>query len=173
MKLNYWMIMVYEVPNGEVGQIAVKGVRGRTLMKGYFKNEEATEQTFQGDFLLTGDNARIGDDGYFYFVDRKKDMIKRSGENVAANEVESVLVEHSAVYEAAVIGIPDDMRDEAIKAYIILNREAKVSERELIAHCKERLAKFKVPDSIEFVEDFPRTPVGKIQKHILRNSISI
>ncbi|WP_397538618.1 AMP-binding protein [Rummeliibacillus pycnus] len=163
----------YEVNDGEVGQIAVKGRRGRTLMKGYFKNDEATEQTFQGDWLLTGDNARIGEDGYFYFVDRMKDMIKRSGENVAANEVESVLVEHEAVYEVAVIGIPDDMRDEAIKAYVILNKNAKVTENELIEHCKERLAKFKVPDVIEFVEDFPRTPVGKIQKHILRNSISI
>ncbi|MGX9134619.1 AMP-binding protein [Rummeliibacillus sp. JY-2-4R] len=163
----------YEVTRGEVGQIAVKGVRGRTLMKGYFKNDEATEQTFQGDFLLTGDNARIGEDGYFYFVDRKKDMIKRSGENVAANEVESALVEHAAVYEAAVIGIPDDMRDEAIKAYVILNKDSIVTESELIDHCKARLAKFKVPDLIEFVEDFPRTPVGKIQKHILRNSISI
>ncbi|MGG0658515.1 AMP-binding protein [Rummeliibacillus pycnus] len=163
----------YEVTEGEVGQIAVKGVRGRTLMKGYFKNEEATNQTFQRDWLLTGDNARVGEDGYFYFVDRMKDMIKRSGENVAANEVESVLVEHEAVYEVAVIGIPDDMRDEAIKAFVILNKNAKVTENELIEHCKERLAKFKVPDVIEFVEDFPRTPVGKIQKHILRNSISI
>ncbi|HWI47730.1 MAG TPA: AMP-binding protein, partial [Rummeliibacillus sp.] len=87
----------YEVSDGEVGQIAVKGIRGRTLMKGYFKNPEATEQTFHGDWLLTGDNARIGEDGYFYFIDRMKDMIKRSGENVAANEVESVLVEHEAV----------------------------------------------------------------------------
>jgi crotonobetaine/carnitine-CoA ligase len=158
----------YEVAEGEVGQIAVKGVRGRTLMKGYFKNDEATRQTFKGDWLLTGDNAYVGEDGYFYFVDRMKDMIKRSGENVAANDVESVLVEHEAVYEAAVIGIPDEMRDEAIKAYVIVNKGSAVSETELIEHCQKRLAKFKVPELIEFVEDFPRTPVGKIQKHILR-----
>ena len=159
--------------DGEVGQIAVKGVRGRTLMKGYFKNEEATRQAFKGDWLLTGDNAYVGKDGYFYFVDRMKDMIKRSGENVAANEVESVLVEHEAVYEAAVIGIPDEMRDESIKAYVILNQGSTVTEAQLIEHCQERLAKFKVPEFIKFVEDFPRTPVGKIQKHILRKSISI
>jgi carnitine-CoA ligase len=158
----------YEVADGEVGQIAVKGVRGRTLMKGYFKNDEATRQTFKGDWLLTGDNAYVGEDGYFYFVDRMKDMIKRSGENVAANEVESVLVEHEAVYEAAVIGIPDEIRDEAIKAYVIVNKGSAVTEAELIEHCQVRLAKFKVPEFIEFVEDFPRTPVGKIQKHILR-----
>lgn len=160
-----------EVADGEVGQIAVKGIRGRTLMKGYFKNEEANREAFMQDWLLTGDNAYVGKDGYFYFVDRMKDMIKRSGENVAANEVESVLVEHEAVYEAAVIGIPDEMRDEAIKAYVILNQGFTVSESQLMEYCQERLAKFKVPECIEFVEDFPRTPVGKIQKHILRKSV--
>jgi len=140
-------------------------------MKGYFKNKQATNDTIKDNWILTGDNARIDEDGYFYFVDRIKDMIKRSGENVAANEVESVLTEHPLVFEAAVIGVPDDMRDEAIKAYVILQAGATISEEVLIAHCRERLAKFKVPDSIEFVTDFPRTPVGKIQKHVLRNAI--
>ncbi|HWL12909.1 MAG TPA: AMP-binding protein, partial [Ureibacillus sp.] len=162
-----------EVERGAVGQIAVKGVPGRTIMKQYFKNEEATMQALQDGWLLTGDNARIGEDGYFYFVDRVKDMIKRSGENVAAQEVESVLTQHLAVYESAVIGVPDDMRDEAIKAFVILNKGMSVTEAELIDFCKARLAKFKVPDSIEFVQDFPRTPVGKIQKHLLRNSITM
>ncbi|WP_427110562.1 AMP-binding protein [Lysinibacillus xylanilyticus] len=159
------------VNQGEIGQIAVKGIPGRTLMKGYFKNEQATNDTVLDNWLLTGDNARIDKDGYFYFVDRIKDMIKRSGENVAANEVESVLTEHPSVFEAAVIGVPDEMLDEAIKAYVILQTGATISEEALIAHCRERLAKFKVPDSIEFVADFPRTPVGKIQKHVLRNAI--
>jgi len=162
-----------EVKRGAVGQIAVKGVPGRTIMKQYFKNKEATMQALQDGWLLTGDNARIGEDGYFYFVDRVKDMIKRSGENVAAQEVESVLTQHMAVYESAVIGVPDDMRDEAIKAFVILNKGMSVTEAELIDFCKARLAKFKVPDSIEFVHDFPRTPVGKIQKHLLRNSITM
>lgn len=157
-----------EVPNGESGQIAVKGVPGRTLMKGYFKNPQATAETLVDGWLYTGDNGRLEEDGYFYFVDRKKDMIKRAGENVAANEVESVLADHHSVYESAVIGIPDDMRDEAIKAYVILRENATVTEEELIQYCRERLAKFKVPDSIEFVAEFPRTAVGKIQKHILR-----
>lgn len=157
-----------EVPIGQAGQIIVKGVPGRTLMKGYFKNEEATKETLQNGWLHTGDNARIGEDGYFYFVDRIKDMIKRSGENVAANEVESVLAMHPSVYETAVIGIPDDMRDEAIKAYVILHDDKYVTEEELLGFCRERLAKFKVPDVIEFTNEFPRTSVGKIQKHILR-----
>ncbi|MDP4157175.1 MAG: ATP-dependent acyl-CoA ligase, partial [Bacillota bacterium] len=110
----------------------------------------------------------LEEDGYFYFVDRIKDMIKRAGENVAANEVESVLCQHQAVYEAAVIGIPDDIRDEAIKAYVILRENYRLTEEELLSHSRERLAKFKVPDSIEFISEFPRTSVGKIQKHILR-----
>lgn len=157
-----------EVENGQPGQIAVKGVPGRSLMKGYFKNPEATTETLKDGWLYTGDNARLGEDGYFYFVDRIKDMIKRAGENVAANEVENVLADHPEVYEAAVIGIPDDMRDEAIKAYINLRENSTLSEEELIIYCRERLAKFKVPDFIEFTDEFPRTSVGKIQKHILR-----
>ncbi|USK35088.1 AMP-binding protein [Bacillus sp. F19] len=152
----------------ETGQIIVKGITGRTLMKGYFKNPEATAETMRDGWLYTGDNARVEDDGYFYFVDRKKDMIKRAGENVAANEVESILAEHQSVYEAAVIGIPDDIRDEAIKAYVILKENYEGSEQELLSYCRERLAKFKVPDSIEFIKEFPRTAVGKVQKHILR-----
>ncbi|BCJ86246.1 AMP-binding protein [Effusibacillus dendaii] len=157
-----------EVPTGQVGQIVVKGIPGRTLMKGYFKNPVATAEALRDGWLYTGDNARIDDDGYFYFVDRIKDMIKRAGENVAANEVESVLAEHPSVYEAAVIGIPDPMRDEAIKAYVILHNNHDISEEELLSYCRERLAKFKVPDSIEFISEFPRTSVGKIQKQVLR-----
>lgn len=157
-----------EVEQGQSGQIIVKGIPGRTLMKGYFKNPDATEETLKDGWLHTGDNGRIGEDGYFYFVDRIKDMIKRAGENVAANEVESVIADYKGVYEAAVISIPDDMRDEAIKAYVILQAGAKVTETELIEYCMTRLAKFKVPDIIEFVEDLPRTSVGKVQKHVLR-----
>ncbi|KRF61040.1 ATP-dependent acyl-CoA ligase [Bacillus sp. Soil768D1] len=157
-----------EVQNGQSGQIVVKGIPGRSLMKGYYKNLEATKETLRDGWLYTGDNGRIGDDGYFYFVDRIKDMIKRAGENVAANEVESALADYEGVYEAAVISIPDEMRDEAIKAYVILHKNSNITEDELILYCRKRLAKFKVPDTIEFVDEFPRTAVGKVQKHILR-----
>lgn len=157
-----------EVPRGQVGQIIVKGVPGRTLMKGYYKNLEATEEALRDGWLYTGDNARIDEDGYFFFVDRVKDMIKRAGENIAANEVESVLAEHPSVFEAAVIGIPDEIRDETIKAYVILREVQNVTEEELLSFCRERLAKFKVPEFIEFVHELPRTSVGKIQKHFLR-----
>jgi len=158
-----------EPPAGQAGEIVVKGTPGRTLMKGYFKNQTATEEALRDGRLYTGDKARIGEDGYFYFVDRIKDMIKRAGENVAATEVESVLAEHPAVFEAAVVGIPDEMRDEAIKAYVILREHHNLSEEELLAHCRERMAKFKVPDSIEFLPEFPRTSVGKVQKQFLRH----
>ncbi|WP_236823138.1 AMP-binding enzyme [Bhargavaea massiliensis] len=160
-----------EVPAGQTGQIAVKGIPGRTIMKGYFKNPEATAATVQNGWLLTGDNARLGEDGRFYFVDRLKDMIKRSGENVAAGEVESVLTDHEAVYEAVVVGVPDPIKDEAIKAFVILHDGATATSEELLDYCRERLANFKVPDTIDVVEDFPRTAVGKIQKHLIRQSV--
>ncbi|MFB6468751.1 AMP-binding protein [Cytobacillus sp. Hz8] len=159
-----------EVPTGQSGQIIVKGIPGRTLMKGYFKNPADTEEALRDGWLYTGDNARISEDGYFYFVDRIKDMMKRAGENVAANEVESALSEHPAVFEAAVIGVPDQIRDESIIAFVNLHENSAITEEELLSHCRERLAKFKVPDSIKFVTEFPRTSVGKIQKHILRQT---
>lgn len=159
-----------EVPIGQSGQIIVKGVPGRTLMKGYFKNHQATQDALRNGWLYTGDKGSVGEDGYFYFVDRIKDMIKRAGENVAANEVESVIAQHPNVFEVAVVGIPDDMCDEAIKAFVILNNGQQTTEEEILSLCRERLAKFKVPNFIEFVEQFPRTSVGKIQKHLLRKT---
>lgn len=157
-----------EVMDGEVGEILLAGIPGATVMKGYFNNPEATSQTLQNGWLHTGDKARKAPNGFYYFVDRQKDMIKRAGENVAASEVENTIMEHPAVYEAIVIGIPDAMHDEALKAFIILKAGKHATEEDIIGYCKERLAKFKVPSAVEFVEDFPRTSVGKIQKHKLK-----
>lgn len=158
-----------EVPQGEVGELIVKGVPGRTLMKGYFNNQQATDEALKDGWLYTGDNVRMDEEGYFFFVDRKKDMIKRAGENVAANEIETVIAEHPGVFDCAVIGIPDEIRDETIKAYIVLREGHHVSPEEIRSFCQARLAKFKVPEFVEFVAELPRTSVGKIQKHILRN----
>ncbi|SFJ66686.1 AMP-binding protein [Thermoflavimicrobium dichotomicum] len=157
-----------EVPQGEVGELIVKGVPGRTLMKGYFNNQQATEEALKEGWLYTGDNVRMDEEGYFFFVDRKKDMIKRAGENVAANEIEKVITQHPGVFDCAVIGIPDEIRDESIKAYVVLREGHQVSPDEIISFCQTRLAKFKVPEYVEFVTELPRTSVGKIQKHILR-----
>ena len=157
-----------DVPRNTPGQLLVHGEPGISIMKGYFKDKDATASTMQDGWLSTGDIVSVDETGYFTFVDRAKDMIKRAGENVAAGEVEAVLKEHPAVGDAAVIGVPDPIRDESIKAFIILAEGQSTSEEELILFCKSKLSKFRVPEFIEFLEQFPRTSVGKIQKHILR-----
>ncbi|MCK5366495.1 MAG: AMP-binding protein, partial [Gammaproteobacteria bacterium] len=157
-----------QVPRGETGQIVVAGEPGRTLMKGYFKNREATEETMRDGWLWSGDNARQDDDGYFHFVDRAKDMIKRAGENVAASEVEAVILTHPQVFDCAVIGVPDPLRDESIVAVVVPVEGASLESATIIAWCKDRLASFRVPEKVEFRHVLPRTSVGKIQKHVLR-----
>ena len=155
-----------EVPPGTVGELVVSGVPGVTLMKGYFKNPKATADTLREGWLHSGDQAFMDQDGCFFFVDRKKDMIKRAGENVSASEVEETLKQHPAVFDAAVVAIPDPVRDQAIKAYVILKDGAAATGDELIAWCRGRLSAFKVPEVVEFRDVFPRTSVGKIQKHL-------
>ena len=170
--LGYWCKVVDEngdeAPDGVPGEVLVKGEPGWTIMKGYFKDEENTAKTIQDGWLHTGDIAEVDEEGYFRFVDRAKDMIKRAGENVAAGEVESVIKQHSSVADAAVIGVPDEMRDESVKAFVILREGMTATDAEIIDFCAARLSKFRVPELVEFRDDFPRTSVGKIQKHILR-----
>ncbi len=139
-------------------------------MAGYLGDPDATAATLRDGWLHTGDTVRADADGYLYFVDRRKDLIKRAGENVASTEVERVLNEHPAVFESAVVGIPDPVRDEAIHAVVVCRPGAAVTGEELLGYCRERLAKFKVPDSVEFTDSLPRTSVGKIQKHMLRRT---
>lgn len=160
------------VTDGEEGEITVFGTPGTTLMKEYFNNPLATEETLRENWLYTGDMARKDPDtGLFYFVDRKKDMMKRSGENIAAGEVEAVLNEHKAVFESAVISIPDPVYEEEIHAFVILKEDVETADEELLEWCRERLAKFKVPQKVHVTTDFPRTSVGKIQKHQMKNWI--
>jgi crotonobetaine/carnitine-CoA ligase len=155
-----------EVSAGTVGELVVSGVPGISLMKGYFKNDAATAAALRDGWLHTGDQAVMDEEGWFTFVDRKKDMIKRAGENVSATEVEETLKGHQAVFDAAVVGIPDPIRDQAVKAYVMLNAGAVATADELICWCRERLSPFKVPALVEFRASFPRTSVGKIQKHL-------
>lgn len=162
-----------EVPPGAVGQMIVKGLPGLSLMKGYFKNPEATAEAVKDGWLYTGDNAYVDEDGYLFFVDRAKDMIKRAGENVASSEVEMVINQHPKVFESAVIGVPDEIRDEAIKAYVVLKAGETATAAEIIDFCAQKLSKFKVPSFIEFCDQLPKTSVGKIQKHILRKEEQI
>jgi crotonobetaine/carnitine-CoA ligase len=155
-----------EVPAGTTGELIVRGRPGVSLMKGYFKNEKATADTLRNGWLYSGDQAYVDEEGWFYFVDRKHDLIKRAGENVSASEVEETLKQHPAVFDAAVIGLPDPVRDRSLKAFVIRNEHAAATGDELIAWCRARLSAFKVPEIIEFREAFPRTSVGKIQKHL-------
>jgi crotonobetaine/carnitine-CoA ligase len=155
-----------EVPPGVVGELIVRGTPGASLMKGYFKNPEATAQTLREGWLWSGDQAWRDAEGYFFFVDRTKDLIKRAGENVSASEVEETLRQHPAVFDAAVVGVPDPVRDQAIKAYVIPRDGAAATAEELIGWCRSRLSPFKVPEVVELRATFPRTSVGKIQKHL-------
>lgn len=158
-----------EVPPGTWGEICVLGERGRSVIQGYYQDEKATARLFDEDgWLHSGDRGYLDEDGWLFFVDRWGNMIKRSGENVSSLEVECVLTSHEKVADAAVIGVPDPLWDEAVKAFVQLVDGASVTEEELKAYCADRLAKFKVPTIYEFVEEFPRTATGKIRKSQLR-----
>ena len=158
----------HDVPPGVPGQLLIYGKPGWTVMKGYYKDPETTANTIRDGWLWTGDIVELNENGYFRFVDRAKDMIKRAGENVAAGEVEAVIKEHPSVADAAVIGVPDPMLDESIKAFVILKEGQRATENEIIEFCQGKLSKFRVPEFVEFRTDLPRTSVGKIQKHIIR-----
>ena len=157
-----------ELPPGEVGEIQIKGERGRSVMLEYYNNPEATENTFSADgWLKTGDQGYQDDNGWFYFVDRKVNMVKRSGENISTTELEEILEQHPAIAEAAVIGVPDPIRDQAIKAFVRYAPGESMTLAEVEQYCKDHMASFKVPTFYEVVEDFPRTCSMKIEKKLL------
>jgi crotonobetaine/carnitine-CoA ligase len=161
-----------EVKPGEVGEIVAEGVPGRDLMLGYYKDEEATAGALRNGRLHTGDNAYADEAGYLYFFDRKKDMIKRAGENVSAIEVEWVLIDHPKVAEASVVGVPDDIRDEAVAAVVVPVETGGVTADELIEYCRTRLSKFKVPTIVTFADELPKTSIGKVRKDELRKQLA-
>jgi crotonobetaine/carnitine-CoA ligase len=160
-----------DVPQGDVGEIIVHGVPGRTIMKEYYKDPEATAQTIVGGWLHTGDNGFFDEAGYLYFFDRGKDMIKRAGENISACEVEVVLADHPDVAIAAVIGVPDPIRDEAIMAFVVPRPGAVLTEQDVIAHCEGHLAPFKVPTIVDIRDELPMTSIGKVEKRQLRQLV--
>jgi long-chain acyl-CoA synthetase len=151
---------------GEEGELVL---RGPQVMKGYWRNAEETATALRDGWLYTGDVARMDGDGYFYIVQRKKDMIIVSGFNVYPNEVEDVIFTHPAVKEAAVIGVADDYRGEAVKAFIVLKEGREASEEDIFEFCGARLARYKVPSLIEFAESLPKSSVGKVLRRELRD----
>ncbi|MHA1277898.1 MAG: class I adenylate-forming enzyme family protein [Candidatus Helarchaeota archaeon] len=154
-----------EVPPGIKGEIIVKG---DNVMKGYFKNPEANASTLKKGWLYTGDVGYMTDDGFFYIVDRKKDMIIRGGENIYPREIEEVLYSFSGVSLAAVIGVHDDIYGEVPKAFVVMKEGFSATAADIIDYCKKNLADFKVPQFVEFREDLPKNPTGKIMKVPLR-----
>src|SRR3712207_2396322 len=150
-----------EVPQGEVGEIVL---RSQHLMTGYWNREEATEEVMRGGWFHTGDMARVDEEGYFFIVDRKKDLIIRGGYNVYPREIEEALYEHPAVREAAVVGVPHESLGEEVGAAVALKDGAEASEDELRDFMKQRVAAYKYPRVIWIVDDLPKGPTGKILK---------
>ena len=153
-----------------VGEIVI---RGHNVMKGYFKKPEATAEAFKGGWFHSGDMGYADEDGFFYIVDRKKELIIRGGFNVYPREVEEVLYAHPAVQEAAVIGLPDERLGEEVAAVVSLKPGQEASEEDLIAFTKERVAAYKYPRSIRFVDSLPKGATGKILKKELKQQIGV
>lgn len=153
-----------ELPVGEIGEIAVKGPQ---VMKGYWNRPEETAMAFADGWFLTGDLGYMDEKGYFYVVDRKKDMIIAGGFNIYPREVEEVLYEHEAIQECVVAGIPDPYRGETVKAYVVLKEGKSVTDKELNEYCRKNLAAYKVPRFYEFRQELPKTAVGKILRRTL------
>lgn len=153
-----------ELPPGEIGELTIEGPQ---VMLGYWNRPEETANTLKNGVLYTGDMAKMDEDGFFYIIDRKKDMIIASGFNIYPREIEEVLYAHPAVQDAAVAGIPDPYRGETVKAYIVLKAGASLTEQELDRYCREHLAAYKVPRVFEFRQELPKSMVGKILRRKL------
>jgi long-chain acyl-CoA synthetase len=154
-----------ELPPGQQGEIVIKGP---TLMKGYWNLPEETGKTIKNGWLYTGDIGYVDEDGYFYVTGRKKDIIIRGGENVSPVEVEEILLQHPAVAEVGVVGIPDAVYGEEIKAFVVIKAGKRVTEEELIAFCKDCLPTFKSPKKVQFMKSLPKNLLGKILRAELR-----
>ena len=154
-----------DLPVGEAGELCV---RGPQVMLGYWNRAEETERTLRKGWLYTGDIARMDEEGYFYIMDRKKDMIICSGYNVYPREVEEVLYQHPKIREACVLGVPDPYRGETGKAFVVLKENEEAGAEEIIEFCRKNLARYKVPTLVEFRKELPKSHVGKVLKKILR-----
>jgi acyl-CoA synthetase (AMP-forming)/AMP-acid ligase II len=155
-----------ELPCGEMGEIVT---RSDLIMKGYWRNPEATADALKNGWLHTGDMGYMDEKSYLFIMDRSKDMIISGGENIYPREIEEVLIQHPAVREVAVIGVPDAKWGEAIKAVVSIVKGRSVAAEDLIAFCKDHIASYKKPRSVDIVDDLPKNNYGKILKRELRN----
>ena len=142
--------------------------QGNVVLQSYWANPEATAEALDGGWFHTGDGGHVDDEGYYSITDRKKDVIISGGENVSSIEVEDCVFSHAAVTEVAVIGVPDEKWGETVKALVVIDPDASVSEQDIIDHCREKVAHYKCPTSVEFREALARTATGKLQKFKLR-----
>ena len=159
-----------DVADGELGEIVL---RGENILKGYYKNDAATRTAFRNGWFHTGDIGYRDAEGFYYIVDRKSDMIIRGGENIYPREIDEVLYQHPAVAAAATIGVPDQLYGEEVAAFVVLKSEREVTEDEIVAFCKERLADFKCPKTIRIVTEIPKGPTGKLLKRELAREFSV
>jgi long-chain acyl-CoA synthetase len=150
---------------GEVGELCI---RGPQVMKGYWNRPEETRKTLRNGWLYTGDIGRMDEEGYFYIVDRKKDMIICSGYNVYPRAIEEVLYQHPKIEEVCIVGVPDPYRGETVKAFVILKEEEQATPEEIIEYCRKNMAKYKAPTLVEFRKELPKSHVGKVLRKILR-----
>jgi acyl-CoA synthetase (AMP-forming)/AMP-acid ligase II len=167
LEVDIWNEHGKSLPAGERGEVVLRGPK---VFKGYWRDSDATAAAFKGGWFHTGDVGVRDDDGYLWIVDRLKDMIVSGGENIAGSEVERVLYEHDAVLEVAVVARPDDRWGEVPVAFVALRGGANATADELIDHCRDQLARFKVPKDVVFVDALPRNPSGKVLKRELRAS---
>lgn len=153
-----------EVSDGELGEIVM---RGENVFKGYYKNTQATERAFRNGWFHTGDVGFRDGEGFFHIVDRKTDMIIRGGENIYPREIDELLYAHPAIAEAATVGAPDDLYGEEVAAFVKLKEGERATEQEIIEYCRERLAEFKCPKTVRFINEMPKGPTGKVLKREL------
>jgi long-chain acyl-CoA synthetase len=154
----------HELAPHQVGEIVM---RGANLMKGYYKNDAATREAFRSGWFHTGDLGYRDDEGFYYVVDRKSDMIIRGGENIYPREIDEVLYEHPKVKDAATIGVPDELYGEEVKSFVVLRDGCEATEEEIMTHCRDRLADYKCPKAVAFLDDIPKGPTGKLLKREL------
>ena len=153
-----------EVPLGETGELIIKAPQ---VMKGYWNRPDETAIALRDGWLYTGDIARMDEDGYFYIVDRKKEMIISGGFNIYPRDIEEVLFEHPKIQEGAAIGVPDEYRGETVKVFVVLKEGETATDEEIIEYCRSKLAKYKVPKFVEFRTELPKTMIGKVLRRVL------
>jgi long-chain acyl-CoA synthetase len=154
-----------EMPTGSPGEIMIKGPQ---VMMGYYKKPEETAAVLKDGWLYTGDIGFFDEDGYLTIVDRKKDMIIAGGYNIFPREVDEILFEHPKILEACTIGVPDPYRGETVKSFVVVKPGESLTEEEIVNYCRDRLAAYKVPKKIEFLESLPKSAIGKILRREIK-----